>query len=32
MDEPPRWLKRLAAEQNLTKKLKFLDEGMPKVF
>jgi len=32
MDEPPRWLKEIAAQQNLTKHLKILDEGMPKVF
>ena len=32
MDEPPRWLKEIAAQQNLTKRLKILDEGMPKVF
>jgi L-ascorbate metabolism protein UlaG (beta-lactamase superfamily) len=32
MDEPPRWLKELMAEQNLTKRLKILDEGVPKVF
>ena len=32
MDEPLRWLKQLTAEQQLTKRLKVLDEGMPKVF
>jgi L-ascorbate metabolism protein UlaG (beta-lactamase superfamily) len=32
MDEPPRWLKEIAAQQNLTKRLKILDEGVPKVF
>ena len=32
LDEPPRWLRQLAAEQRITKHLKFLDEGMPKVF
>ncbi len=32
MDEPPRWLKEIAAQQNLTKRVKILDEGMPKVF
>ena len=32
MDEPPRWLKQLAAEQNLTKNLRILDEGVPMVF
>jgi len=32
MDEPPRWLKEIMAQQNLTKRLKILDEGVPKVF
>jgi L-ascorbate metabolism protein UlaG (beta-lactamase superfamily) len=32
MDEPPRWLKEIAAEQNLTKNIRILDEGMPEVF
>jgi L-ascorbate metabolism protein UlaG (beta-lactamase superfamily) len=32
LDEPPRWLKEIAAQQNLTKRLKILDEGVPKVF
>jgi L-ascorbate metabolism protein UlaG (beta-lactamase superfamily) len=32
MDEPPRWLKEIAAQQRLTKNLKILDEGVPKVF
>jgi L-ascorbate metabolism protein UlaG (beta-lactamase superfamily) len=32
MDEPPRWLREIAASQNLLKRLKFLDEGMPRVF
>jgi L-ascorbate metabolism protein UlaG (beta-lactamase superfamily) len=30
--EPPRWLLELAAEENLTKQIKILDEGVPKVF
>ena len=32
MDEPPRWLSQLAEEQNLTRKLRFLEEGVPTVF
>jgi L-ascorbate metabolism protein UlaG (beta-lactamase superfamily) len=32
MDEPPRWLRQIAAQQHLLKQLKFLDEGMPRVF
>ena len=32
MDEPPRWLRELAEEQNLTRKLRFLEEGVPTVF
>lgn len=32
MDEPPRWLKEIASQQNLLKRLKILDEGVPKVF
>lgn len=32
MDEPPRWLKEIAAQQGITKQVKILDEGMPKVF
>jgi L-ascorbate metabolism protein UlaG (beta-lactamase superfamily) len=32
MAEPPRWLKEIAAQQRLTKHLKILDEGVPKVF
>jgi len=32
MDEPLRWLKELAAQQNLSSRLKILDEGVPKVF
>ena len=32
MDEPPRWLRQLATEQNLLKQLRILDEGVPMVF
>lgn len=32
MDEPPRWLRQLAEEQGLTRKLRFLEEGVPHVF
>jgi L-ascorbate metabolism protein UlaG (beta-lactamase superfamily) len=32
MDEPPRWLRQIAEEQNLTKQIKILDEGVPVVF
>jgi L-ascorbate metabolism protein UlaG (beta-lactamase superfamily) len=32
MEEPPRWLKEIMAQQNLTKRLKILDEGVSKVF
>ena len=32
LDEPPRWRKEIAAQQNLTSRLKILDEGVPKVF
>jgi len=32
MDEPPRWLRQLAVEQNLLKQLRILDEGVPMVF
>jgi L-ascorbate metabolism protein UlaG (beta-lactamase superfamily) len=32
MDEPPRWLKAIAAEQGLTSHLKILEEGVPQVF
>ena len=32
MDEPPRWLREIAASQNLLKRLKILDEGRPRVF
>jgi len=32
MDEPPRWLRQIALEQNLTRQIKILDEGVPEVF
>jgi hypothetical protein len=32
MDEPPRWLRQLADQQGLTRKLRFLEEGVPQVF
>ena len=32
MDEPPRWLREIAAKENLTQKLRMLDEGVPTVF
>jgi L-ascorbate metabolism protein UlaG (beta-lactamase superfamily) len=32
LDEPPRWLREIAMEQNLTQQIKILDEGVPKVF
>jgi L-ascorbate metabolism protein UlaG (beta-lactamase superfamily) len=32
LDEPPRWLRQIALEQNLTKQIKILDEGVPVVF
>lgn len=32
LDEPPRWLRQLAQEQDLTHKLRILDEGVPTVF
>jgi L-ascorbate metabolism protein UlaG (beta-lactamase superfamily) len=32
LDEPPRWLLEIAAEQNLTPQIKILDEGVPEVF
>ena len=32
MDEPPRWLREIAARENLTQKLRMLDEGVPVVF
>ena len=32
MDEPPRWLLEIAEEEKLTKQIRILDEGVPKVF
>ncbi len=32
MDEPPRWLRQIAAEENLTDQVKMLEEGVPEVF
>ena len=32
MDEPLRWLRQIAVKENLTKKLRVLDEGVPVVF
>ena len=32
MDEPPRWLRQLASEQNISHKVRILDEGVPVVF
>jgi len=32
LDEPPRWLRAIAAEENLTHKVRMLDEGVPTVF
>jgi L-ascorbate metabolism protein UlaG (beta-lactamase superfamily) len=32
MDEPPRWLREIAVKENLTQKLRMLDEGVPVVF
>ena len=32
LDEPPRWLRELATEQHVSKKLRILDEGIPYVF
>jgi len=32
MDEPPRWLRQIAQEQGLTRKLRILEEGLPQVF
>ncbi len=32
MDEPPRWLRELAEEEGLTRKVKVLEEGFPTVF
>ncbi len=32
MDEPPRWLEEIAAENGLSDQLKILEEGVPEVF
>jgi len=32
VDEPPRWLLELAEAQNLTKRIRFMDEGVPQIF
>ena len=32
MDEPPRWLRAIAEEQNLAQHVRILDEGAPTVF
>lgn len=32
MDEPPRWLRQIAAEEGLTQKVQILEEGVPEVF
>ena len=32
LSEPPRWLMEIAAEENLTRQIKILDEGVPMVF
>lgn len=32
MDEPPRWLRRLAQEQGISSQVRILDEGVPTVF
>ena len=32
LDEPPRWLMQLAAEQHLTRQVRILEEGVPVVF
>ena len=32
MDEPPRWLRRIAGEQKLSDRVYILDEGLPQVF
>ena len=32
MDEPPRWLRQIAEEENLTDRVKILEEGVPEVF
>jgi L-ascorbate metabolism protein UlaG (beta-lactamase superfamily) len=32
MDEPPRWMREIAARENLARELRILDEGVPVVF
>jgi L-ascorbate metabolism protein UlaG (beta-lactamase superfamily) len=32
LDEPPRWLRKIAEDEGLTKKVKILEEGVPRVF
>lgn len=32
LDEPPRWLREIAARESLTQKVRMLDEGVPMVF
>jgi L-ascorbate metabolism protein UlaG (beta-lactamase superfamily) len=32
MDEPPRWLKQLAASNGLSERVRILKEGVPAVF
>ena len=32
LDEPPRWMREIAAKENLTRELRILDEGVPVVF
>ena len=32
MDEPPRWLRAIASEQDLSSQVRILDEGVPTVF
>lgn len=32
MDDPPRWLKKLAKKQGVTQRVKFMVEGVPQVF
>jgi hypothetical protein len=32
MDEPPRWLKQLAAREGISEQIRLLEEGVPEVF
>jgi L-ascorbate metabolism protein UlaG (beta-lactamase superfamily) len=32
LDEPPRWLRQIAAQQGLTQRVRMLEEGRPEVF